>query len=228
MAATDVLLINRNRNMLWAGMVFLTCLAFSALFAWVNGMNYNWLSPLYERSLNHTTWGLLQRWYLILFALVISVWKPKQVGFQFGKITRHWKMLLIMLVLNVSVIGGYLLLTGATPYTGMDLLLNEVITVPLVEEIVWRGIVFAAMLAALQKVFPEDSSGTLTAWFSGICFGLLHATNALFGYPLAFVLLQTVNATLWGVVYGFARAKTASIYPPIVLHAAMNLVVVLF
>lgn len=31
----------------------------------------------------------------------------------------------------------------------------------------------------------------------------------------------------WVGVYGYARARTHSIYPPIVLHAAMNLVVVL-
>jgi membrane protease YdiL (CAAX protease family) len=102
-----------------------------------------------------------------------------------------------------------------------------VITVPLVEEIMWRGIVFAVTLAALKRVLPEGRSGMLAAVFSGVCFGLLHSTNALFGYPLVFVALQTVNATVWGIVYGIARAKTGSVYPSIVLHAAMNLTVVL-
>jgi membrane protease YdiL (CAAX protease family) len=101
------------------------------------------------------------------------------------------------------------------------------VTVPLVEELVWRGIVFSVLLTILRKFLPESTSGTLAAVFSGVCFGLLHSTNALFGYPLAFVALQTLNATVWGVVYGIARAKTGSIYPSIMLHAAMNLAVAL-
>jgi membrane protease YdiL (CAAX protease family) len=39
--------------------------------------------------------------------------------------------------------------------------------------------------------------------------------------------VQVLNAAIWGVVYGYARALTASLYPPIIMHAAMNLVVVL-
>lgn len=227
MAATEVLAPNSSKSIRYAGLVFLAALAFSALFAWVNYANYTWLSPLFERSLNPTTWGLLQRWYLIAITLAAALWKPKQVGFQIGTICRHWKMLLMMMAANVGTIAGYLLLTGATPYSGSDMLVNEVVIVPWVEEVFWRGIVFAAVAALLKKHFSDDLSAALAAVFSGVCFGLLHATNALFGYPLAFVLIQTLNATLWGLVYGFARARTGSIYPPIALHAAMNLMVVL-
>jgi len=35
------------------------------------------------------------------------------------------------------------------------------------------------------------------------------------GVPLPFVAIQTLNATIWGVVYGYARARTESVYPPI-------------
>jgi membrane protease YdiL (CAAX protease family) len=46
--------------------------------------------------------------------------------------------------------------------------------------------------------------------------------------PLAFVAVQALSAAIWGVMYGYARAQTESVYPPMLLHAAMNLVVVLF
>jgi uncharacterized protein len=227
MTATIRVTRKRNDQVLYAGLVFLAALAVSALLAWLNFANYNWLSPQFERTSNHTVWGIIQRLYLILPILVVSLWKPKEIGFQIGKIFQHWRMLLVMLVLNVAVVGGYRLLAGGTPYTGIDLLTNEVITVPLVEEIAWRGIFFAALLAVLRRFLPDETSGIAAAVISGICFGLLHSTNALFGYPLAFVALQTVNATVWGVVYGIARAKTGSVYPPILFHAAMNLVVAL-
>ncbi len=41
-------------------------------------------------------------------------------------------------------------------------------------------------------------------------------------------MIQVLNATIWGVMYGYARSKSESIYPPMILHAAMNLVVILF
>ena len=63
---------------------------------------------------------------------------------------------------------------------------------------------------------------------SGLAFGLLHAANVLAGVPMKFVAIQTLNAVVWGLVYGYARSRTESIYPPMLLHAAMNLVVVLF
>lgn len=223
------LLVERNlkQNYIYAGLVLLAMIALSAVFAGINLANYNWLSPQFERAGTPTTWGIIQRLYLIIPATLFILWRPGQIGFQVGKIFQYWRMLLIMLVLNVGVIGGYLILTGATPYSGMEMLVNEVITVPLVEEIVWRGIVFAAVLAVLRRFLDAGTSGILAGVYSGICFGLLHASNALFGYPLAFVAIQTLNATVWGVMYGIARAKTGSIYPPIVLHAAMNLVAAL-
>lgn len=224
-----VLLAGKSRNQKWlyAALVLLGTVAFSALFAWVNIVQYNWLSPVFERTSTQTTWGILQRLYLIIPGAAIALWKPRQIGLQVGKSLQYWKMLLVMMVLNVGVIAGYQILSGSTPYSGINMLINEVVTVPLVEELVWRGIVFSVLLTILRKFLPESTSGTLAAVFSGVCFGLLHSTNALFGYPLAFVALQTLNATVWGVVYGIARAKTGSIYPSIMLHAAMNLAVAL-
>jgi membrane protease YdiL (CAAX protease family) len=133
-----------------------------------------------------------------------------------------------MLVVNCGVIGGYLLLThSTTPYSGNQWLVTEIVTVPLVEETFWRGLVFAVLLAAFGRLYPSATSRHLTVWLSGLAFGALHAANALAGVPPAFALLQAASAAVWGVLYGYARAQTASIYPPLLLHAAMNLVVVL-
>jgi hypothetical protein len=55
---------------------------------------------------------------------------------------------------NIVVVGGYTLLAGGTPYSGLNMLFNEVVTVPLVEEVVWRGVVFTALLAALLLFWP--------------------------------------------------------------------------
>lgn len=133
-----------------------------------------------------------------------------------------------MLVANCGVVGAYLVYSGgATPYSGNEWLLTEVVVVPLVEETMWRGAVFAALLSAFRGIYSGARATTLAVWSSGLAFGLLHATNVLVGVPLLFVAIQVLNAAVWGIVYGYARAVTHSVYPPIVLHAAMNLVVVI-
>ncbi len=176
-----------------------------------------------------TLWGVVSRSHLLILGIPLVLWRPRLLGFQIGSIRQHWRMLLIMLLANCGVIAAYLLLTGSTtPYSGNQWLVTEVITVPVVEETFWRGIVFTALLLALRRFYPANTSDHLAVWFSGVAFGVLHAANALAGVPALFVVIQVLNATVWGVVYGYARAKTGSIYPPMLLHAAMNLVVILF
>jgi membrane protease YdiL (CAAX protease family) len=174
-------------------------------------------------------WGVFSRVYLLVLVIPLVLWRPSFFGFKIGRIVQHWQMLLVMLLANCGVIAAYLLLTGSsTPYSGNQWLVTEVITVPLVEEIFWRGLVFGVLLLLFRRFFPENASNILAVWLSGITFGLMHANNLAAGVPLQFVAIQVLNATIWGVVYSYARAKTESVYPPILLHAAMNLVVILF
>lgn len=175
-----------------------------------------------------TLYGIVSRLHLILPLLALAIWQPRLLGLQMGKTRQHWRMILIMLVANCGLVAGYLILTGnTTPYSGNQWLFTEVVTVPLVEETMWRGAVFAALLLAFGRVYPPGRAAVWTVWAGGFAFGLLHGSNALVGVPLPFVAVQVLNATVWGVVYGYARARTGSLYPPILLHAAMNLVVVL-
>lgn len=174
-----------------------------------------------------TLYGVVSRLHLIVPLTVVAVWRPRVLGLQTGRSREHRRLLIVLLLANCGIVGGYLLLAGATPYSGTEWLVTEVVTVPLVEETMWRGLVFAALLAALRRGGPEARSVTVAIWAGGIAFGLAHAANALVGLPIEFVAVQVLNATVWGVVYGYARAVTDSLYPPMALHAAMNLVVVL-
>jgi membrane protease YdiL (CAAX protease family) len=134
-----------------------------------------------------------------------------------------------LLAINLGLVGGYLVLSAdATPYSGNQWLVTEVVTVPLVEELFWRGLVFSILLGVLRPAFAARASTNWAVWLSGIAFGLLHAGNALAGVPLQFVAIQTLSAVVWGVMYGYARARTGSVYPPLLMHGAMNLLVVAF
>ncbi len=221
------------RLILFTVAIILALVAFSAVFVLLDNAYYRFAAARFPGVGTSTglatLWGIISRAHLLMVIIPLVVWRPRLFGLQRGHIQQHGRMLLVMLFVNCGVIATYLGLTGSTtPYSGNQWLATEVIIVPVVEEIFWRGLVFAVLLWALKKLYSENTSYHLAVWLSGLAFGLLHAANSLAGVPVIFVAIQTLNATIWGVVYGYARLKTESVYPPLLLHAAMNLVVILF
>jgi membrane protease YdiL (CAAX protease family) len=210
----------------------LVVVGFSGAFLLVDSAYYRFVAarfpPVGESAVLATVFGLVSRAHVILFLVPLWLWRPSLFAFQVGRIRRHSRLLLGMLLANCGLVGGFLWLSGSTPYSGNQWLLTEVITVPVVEEVLWRGLVLSVLLLALERQHSTPMVRHLAVWLVGLAFGLLHAGNLLAGVPLEFVAVQTLNAVVWGIVYGYARVVTGSIYPPVALHGAMNLVVVLF
>lgn len=207
--------------------------AFCALFLVIDQTFYQFISsvfpPVGESASLATAWGILSRapWVLALF--LVSLLKPGLLALQAGQIRARLRFVVAMVAINCIVVATFLVLSGSsTPYSGNQWTSTEVLTVPLVEELFWRGLVFSILFAILIKSFSRRSSLILTVWLGGVAFGVLHAANALAGVPLQFVAVQTLNAMVWGVVYSHSRAITDSVYPSVISHAAMNLVVIAF
>jgi len=222
-----------SRPLLFLILIFVGLAAFIAIFLVVDGAYFkfsnSWFPNVGTSAWLASLWGVVSRTHLLIFLIPLVVWQPRLFGFQVGKIWQRRRMLLIMLLANCGVIATYLWLTGSTtPFSGNQWLVTEVITVPVVEETFWRGLVFIVLIRAFRKLYPENTSNYLTVVISGLAFGLLHVNNLIAGVSIQFVAIQTLNATVWGIMYGYARAKSESIYPAILLHAAMNLAVVLF
>jgi membrane protease YdiL (CAAX protease family) len=214
-------------------LVLFGLLVFCGLFILIDQTYYNFVRMHFPNigtsTFLATLFGIVSRMHVLIPCILLAIWRPRFFGFQFGKIVQYWRMLLIMLVINCGVIAAYLWLTGGgTPYSGNQWLVTEAIIVPVIEETFWRGIVLMLMLLLIKRFQSEYSSNHLAVWSTGIAFGLLHLANAFAGVPIQFVLLQCLNAVVWGVVYSYARMKTESVYPSMVMHAAMNLVVVFF
>lgn len=225
--------LNKPGVLRYTILIALTLLAFCTIFMVVDNAYFKYADARFPNfgvsGWLATVWGIVSRLHLLVTLIPLVLWRPRWIGFQIGKISQHWRMLLIMLLANCGLIAAYLWLTHTTtPYSANQWLVTEVITVPVIEETFWRGLVFGLLLVALRKIHPEATGNHLAVWFSGIAFGLLHVNNIFAGVPALFVAVQMFNAMIWGVVYGYARAQTDSIYPAILLHAAMNLVVILF
>jgi membrane protease YdiL (CAAX protease family) len=222
-----------SKQILYIIIVFICVLAFVATFLLVDNVYYKfsntWFPNVGTSAWLASLWGVVSRLHLIILMVPLVIWKPRLFGFQMGKTWQHWRMLLIMLIANCGVIAAYLWLTGSTtPYSGNQWLATEIIIVPMVEETFWRGLVFFILLKVLSRFYSDKNSTTLTILLSGLAFGLLHANNLFAGVPIQFITIQVLNASIWGIMYGYTRSRTESIYPSMFLHAAMNFVVVLF
>lgn len=86
------------------------------------------------------------------------------------------------------------------------------------EEVGWRGF----LVPALRRY------GTWPALLiSGVVWGLWHSPLILLGYnfgrtDLTGVLLMTAGCTVWGVLLGWLRLRSASVWPAVFAHGALN------
>jgi len=86
------------------------------------------------------------------------------------------------------------------------------------EELGWRGFLVPALRQ--YGTWP-------TLLISGVIWGLWHAPVILLGYnfgrtDLTGVLLMTAGCVAWGVLLGWLRLRSASLWPAVFAHGAMN------
>jgi len=158
---------------------------------------------------------------MLFVAFMPVLWAPKFFGYQFGDIARHWKMLLGMVVFFVGAPLLYRLILGETPF-GANTWFFEGVVVPLAEEGLMRGVLASVLLWGFGQMYKAATADWLTIILSTLIFSTAHLNN-LGDYPTGFILFQVGFACILGVAFGYARVKTGSIYPAIILHALFNL-----
>ncbi len=79
------------------------------------------------------------------------------------------------------------------------------IVAPLIEELIFRGEAF--------RVLEKSFSGPMVILLQAILFGAVHA------FPL-----QKIQTFIMGLVFGYVRSKTDSIWPPTIMHITSNMI----
>ncbi|WP_291582664.1 CPBP family intramembrane glutamic endopeptidase [Clostridium sp. UBA6640] len=82
------------------------------------------------------------------------------------------------------------------------------IVAPLVEEFLFRGVIY--------RTLSKNISIPVTIIIQGILFGIYHGN-----------LIQGVYASLLGIIFGFITYKTQSLWPVIITHMTNNTIVVI-
>ena len=114
--------------------------------------------------------------------------------------------LLVSLILDLlpeSWLESYMDASAALNQSGIIMTIATVIVAPIVEEVIFRGLI----QTRLNRVFP----GWLAVLLSALLFGVCHGQIVWMGY--AFVL---------GVLFGFLDLAARSIWPSLIAHVIFN------
>jgi membrane protease YdiL (CAAX protease family) len=207
--------VPRSRLIGWAVLVaVLAAISYAAHFASEGDIPddalYRWSTAI---------GGLVQ--YVIILVIVLALargvapatlglrppasWRAA-AGWLAGALVAIW---VIGLVLNLFLKAGEeqgLVPDGWDPDRAAAFAANFVVVAlvaPIVEELTYRGLGFAAV---------RDSYGAIAA---------VGATAAAFGLAHGLVVALPV-LTIFGLILGWLRLQTESLYPPIILHALFN------
>jgi membrane protease YdiL (CAAX protease family) len=169
--------------------------------------------------------GLLYSSWLVLLGGAIVLRRPSAFGFRWGDTTDHIGLIAATTGAAALATLAIVRAVGPIPYSDASLLI-EAVDVPITEELVFRGVLLTALLGALGRLWSPRQATVLAVVFDGLAFGVAHLANAA-SWTSMFVVGQAVFATILGILCAGLMARTRSIYPAILLHAAVNAAVVL-
>ena len=173
-------------------------------------------------------------WYLLLIPTIYFMRRDKDklgdIGFTREKFPQQILLGIVLAIGTVTVFGfgipllfrvfgvNWSELSNANIDFFVFIFVVQLLTVALVEEIIFRGHMF-------KKLQVNCNSAWLAIAVSSVVFGALHIPSFVFlGNELVTVSgwYFVLNATLIGVVYGICRAKDATMVTLIFAHALHN------
>lgn len=201
--------------------IFALAVAATFAFAFANSAWADWIQVRIGSGSDLLN-GLAFSAFPLAVGLVVTGWAPRRFGLQLGTTKDRWRLVVLLTLAMSAFAAGALALVGSNPFRGADPVV-QVLAVPISEELVFRGVLFTAVLAVLTRFHPSGRALVLAVVVSGVAFGLGHLNN-LGSYDATFVVLQAVYAMILGCAAGWLRAATSSVLAPILMHAAVNLV----
>lgn len=153
------------------------------------------------------------------------IFSKKGFGYSFRSLRGYF---VFMILFNAFAIMGAITLSMENggefhyqPIAFINVLIAS-LAIGIVEEFSFRGLVFGGLL---QKLGNSKKNIILSAFLSGLIFGVMHVFEAVFTGGVtdmasaATAVLKTVQAGAFGIVLAFIYYKTRNIYAVATLHA---------
>lgn len=103
---------------------------------------------------------------------------------------------------------------------GFSELINGGIYAPIVEELFFRFLLFKLVFVKIFRIHPQSAN-----LLQAIVFGLMHMSNVVASeQQLKKTMLQTLSATIGGLISGWSYMYTNSLLTPIMSHMINNII----
>ena len=165
---------------------------------------------------------------VFVFAIVLLIIRKKWYIFKEKKINFGESIKLCLPILVLSVI---IALANATELIGTNVNVNNLISLVIYvvligffEEIFFRGIIENELL---EKYSGNKKEILISIIISGVVFGVVHLTNLLAGQDLLTTMMQFVQTTAIGILFGTVYYKTRNVWAMIFLHSFYDFSVLL-
>lgn len=165
---------------------------------------------------------------VFVFAIFLLIIRKKWYIFKEKKINFGESIKLCLPILVLSVI---IALANATELIGTNVNVNNLISLVIYvvligffEEIFFRGIIENELL---EKYSGNKKEILISIIISGVVFGVVHLTNLLAGQDLLTTMMQFVQTTAIGILFGTVYYKTRNVWAMIFLHSFYDFSVLL-
>lgn len=155
---------------------------------------------------------------LIIGAALVIFIKNNHLGEKYGlsKWPQNWKIYLYFIPMWLLSTGN---LWGGIKanYSGPNMVyaLISMALVGFIEEVIFRGFLFKAML--------KENGEKPAIIVSSVTFGIGHIVNLLSGQASLETIIQIVFAIVWGFMFTFAFYKSGSLLPCIAAHSLIDI-----
>lgn len=187
------------------------------------GITFHWIPDSWWRHTAGLFEALDRTWSyglsLTLLGVAMTIWSPRVFGLTWSQTWRERRL--------VARVGGAMFLIAAigmlfirVPFFGQSAAFF--LCIPLAEELLFRGFVFAA----LDDAFPRRltiarfrfAAATL---LSSVAFGLWHLGGLQWPSD-GFTVFQVTYTTIAGFLFALMRERTGSLIAPWIVHALVN------
>ena len=173
----------------------------------------------------------VRRWswliWVLTVGLLLTAWQPVRGGLTLNDTFKEWKAasagFLILLILVVPA-WLYFLVGQSTPPPNASWTIVTIAAIS--EELIFRGGLFAGLLTIFGRLVPEKRAVFLTIVATSLAFSFWHMPWP--GDIEPFTWFQMGYTGVGGLVYGWIRARTGSIWVPVAAHAAVNFLAVIY
>ena len=214
--------------------------AIFALAAWLANSSTPVLGGLID-SASFAQKNFVMKSFMLLFTLAVMWGIHQKTGLSFGftkgdhlnysRFTKHAVLLAIAGLFTLIIFNIINMVITRTPPVGFpdEKLLSRILFIwiwsSVVEEILVRGL-FQSWLGDLRRtVFRfRKADISLAVLLSGLVFAAMHLSLLFQGMSAMFVAGIFVHTLLLGLLAGYLREKTGSLYPAIYVHIIFNIV----